>query len=168
MNKHAIALSCLVISTILLIALPSQKNVPPLVRVTFTIDSIEFVDARGSIVESLVLKRTVLSEAKVTAPAQACLAKPKGARTLAYAYIDGYLVSAEGQTWGSPSVPMQNEAEKTEGATVSTSGTFVSGSAVAYSCEDRQEPHSDRQLKSILIREPPRYLPPKRQSRLFV
>jgi hypothetical protein len=45
--------------------------------------------------------------------------------------------------------------------------TLLFGGAVAYSCEERQEPHSDGQPESILVREPLGYLPPKKAISAF-
>jgi hypothetical protein len=168
MQKTRIVLSCLFISAILLVGILPQKNTPTLLTVIFTVDGIEFVDAHGSIVGPLALKRTVLSDCEVNGGTQVCLAKPKGTRTFACAYVAGYLVSAEGQTCNSLSVPIQGEVEETEGVKILVNRTALFGGSVAYSCEERHEPHSDGQPKSILVREPPRYLPPKRQSRLLV
>lgn len=168
MKKCGIALSCLLISAILLVGLSPQENAPTLLTVIFTIDGVEFVDARGSTVEPLAFKRILLSDSEMTGGTQVCLAEPKGTRTFACAYVAGYLVSAEGQTRDSLSVPTQDQVEEAEGVRIFVNRTFLFGGAVAYSCQDRHEPDSDEQPKSILVPEPPRYLTPKRQSRLLV
>jgi len=167
-KKYGIALSCLFISAILLVGLLPQRNAPTLLTVIFTVDGVEFVDADGSIVEPLVFKRTLLLDSEVTGSTQVCLNKPKGTRTFAFAYVAGHLVSAEGQTWDSLFAPTQDEVEETGGVRILVNRTFLFGDAVAYSCEERQEPHSDGQPELILVRERPGYLPPKRQSRLLV
>jgi hypothetical protein len=168
MRKYGIVLSCLFISAILFVGLLPQKNAPTLLTVIFTIDDIQFVDAQGSIVEPFAFKRTVLSDSEGTARAQIRLAKPKGTRTFAYAYVAGYLVSAEGQTLDWLCLPTQDSVDETAGVKILVNRTPLFGSAVACSCEESQEPHSDGHPKSNPVREPPGYLPPKRQSRLLV
>lgn len=159
-----VTLSCL-LSAVLLIGLVPQ-NPPTLVTATVTEGIVQFRDAHGRIVEPLLFKRTVPLDSEVTGPAEVRLVEPKGTGTLACAYIGGYLVWAEGQMWGSPSGPTGDEAEETGDVTVASWG-YITGSAVAYNCRERQEPHSEEQPKLSFVREPPRYLPPKRESRLF-
>jgi hypothetical protein len=45
--------------------------------------------------------------------------------------------------------------------------TLLFGGAVVYSREERQEPHSDGQPESILVREPPGYLLPRKAISAF-
>ena len=168
MQKTRIALSCLFICAILLVGLLPQKNTPTLSTVIFTIDGVEFVDAHGSIVEPLAFRRIVLSDSEVSGGTQVCLAEPKGTRTFACAYVAEYLVSAEGETRDSLSVPTQDQVEEAEGVRIFVNRTFLFGGAVAYGCQDRHEPDSDELPEPIIVPEPPRYFPPKRQSRLLV
>lgn len=96
------------------------------------------------------------------------LVKPKGIRSLSCVYLDGYPVWGEGQVWSSPCSPAGDEAEETEAVKVVASGTLVTGTAQAYNCVERQEPHSEDEPKQVFVREPPRYLPlkPNRVSNL--
>lgn len=129
------------------------QNTPTPLTVTFSQDGFQFADDHGYTVEPL--------------PTRVCLTEPKGTRILACAYIDGYVVWAEGQIWDSPHVVIHDEAEETEGVTIVVSGTFLVIGAVTYDWVGMQEPHSEEQRESILVPEPPRYLPPKRESRLL-
>jgi hypothetical protein len=153
MRKCRIALSCLLIGAVLVIGLILQDTPTPL-TVTLSQDGFQFADAHGSAVEPL--------------PTRACLTEPKGTRIIACAHIDGYVVRAEGQIWNSPDVVIQDEAEEIEGVTIVVSGTLLVIGAVTYEWVGMQEPRNEQQRESILVPEPPRYLPPKRQSRLLV
>jgi len=166
MRKHRClnTLSCL-LSAVLLIGLVPQ-NPPTLVIATVTEGVVQFQDAHSRIVEPLLFKRTVLLDSEATSSAEVRLVEPKGTGSLACVYLDGHLVWAEGQMWGSPSKPVRDEAEEIEDVRVVGWG-YTTGSTVAYNCRDRHEPHSEEQPKLTFVREPPRYLPPKRESRLL-
>jgi hypothetical protein len=153
MRECRITLSCLLIGAVLVVGLVLQDTPTPL-TVTLSYDGFQFADAHGYAVEPLATR--------------ACLTEPKGTRIFACAHIDGYVVWAEGQIWDSPDVVVQDEAEETEGVTTVVSGTLLVVSAVTYEWVGMQEPHNEQQRESILVPEPPRYLPPKRQSRLLV
>ncbi len=156
-------LSCL-LSALLLFGLVPQ-NPPTLVIATVTEGVVELRDAQGRTVEPFLFKRTVLLE--VTGPMEVRLVKPKGTGSLACAYVDGYLVWAEGQMWGSPSSPAWDEDEEISDVTVVANRAYVTGTAGAYNCEERQEPHNEDQPKLTFVREPPCYVPPKRGSQLL-
>jgi hypothetical protein len=153
MNKHAIALSCLLICSILPVGLPPEDTPTPL-TVTLSEGGFQFADAHGYTVEPL--------------PARAPLTEPKGTRIFACAHIDGYVVWAEGQIWDSPNVVTHDGSEEAEGVTIVVSGTSLVISAVTYEWVGTQEPHGNEQRAPMLVPELPRYLPPRRQSRLLV
>lgn len=93
-----------------------------------------------------------------------CLVKPAGVRSLACVYVNEYQVWVEAQVWNSQASPASDQAEETERVTVVVSGC-ITASAVAYDWSEGHEPHSEDQPKFIIVREPPGYLPPKRESR---
>jgi hypothetical protein len=113
-SKHVAAPSCLSISAILMVD-PLPANLPTSTRFVSGEDDIEFVDAHGSVVKPLLFRPTVLSDAEMNDPTEVCLSKPKGTEPLAYSYMDGYVGSAEGQTWDSPSARVQDETQETGG-----------------------------------------------------
>lgn len=164
MRNYAFGLFCLLSAAILFGLVP--QNPPILGTIKITEGIVQFEDAYGRAVKPLSLKHTVCLGSEFTE--EVSIVEPKGTGSVACAYVGDYIVWAKGEMWGPSSNRTWDEIEETGDITVVATAGYITGDVLAYNHVNRQEPDSHEKPKVVLIRKPPAYLPPKRQSRFLL
>jgi hypothetical protein len=154
MLKH-IWLSILFITLIATGIMPQYPST--MLKVTIVGDDIELFDIHNRVIEPLMVKRTMISSYSANNNfSEFYIVASTGERTQAITYVNGYLISIEGQMHETP--PIVSEID---GVMISISG-YETSKTFIYDCQEKQELHSENKPTTIFIRESPIYLPPRR------